>query len=334
MSTPPLPHVWVLADPRVGTSSQAIGIAEALGWPFEIKKLTYSPLGVLPNIILGKSLFGIDKQLSDTLTPPYPNVIIGAGRRTAPVAKYIKSQSNDPCFLIHTMDPETSYSDFDCVFLPEHDGAATQDFVFPILGAPHRVTASKIQEAYQKWRLQFSQLPDPKIAVLVGGNSNGKTFTPDHATDLAMKATALATALDGSLLITTSRRTNSNAIDAMKANINCPYYMYDWRAPDLAENPYMGFLALATAIVVTGDSVSMVSEALATGKPLFIFAPDELVVPKFRQFHQQLYDRGYAKKLGSSLRLWQYQPPDVMNKITTIVHDSFIKKWQKLGATL
>ena len=41
--------IWVLADDRVGNVSQCLGVAEALGLPYEIKTIRYDRLGALPN---------------------------------------------------------------------------------------------------------------------------------------------------------------------------------------------------------------------------------------------------------------------------------------------
>jgi mitochondrial fission protein ELM1 len=66
------------------------------------------------------------------------------------------------------------------------------------------------------------------------------------------------------------------------------------------DNPYLGILALADRLVVTGDSVSMVSEALATPHPVEVFAP------QLRKRHQGflgvLEDRGLIRVLDGQWR--------------------------------
>jgi uncharacterized protein len=81
------PRVWVLADERPGNANQALGVAEALGWPFEVKELRFGRLAKLPNLMLGHSLAGLTENSRAALTSPWPDLVIAAGRRSAPVAR-------------------------------------------------------------------------------------------------------------------------------------------------------------------------------------------------------------------------------------------------------
>jgi hypothetical protein len=85
----------------------------------------------------------------------------------------------------------------------------------------------------------------------------------------------MAGAVGGSLLVTTSARTPSATSAALAAAVaNQSHYFFQW-SPHAADNPYFGYLALADAIIVTGDSISMLTEACATCKPVYIFYPTE-----------------------------------------------------------
>jgi hypothetical protein len=87
---------------------------------------------------------------------------------------------------------------------------------------------------------------------------------------LALQASTLARQGGGSLLVSTSSRTSDAAIDALQAGLDVPNYFYRWQASDPA-NPYFGMLAVADRLVVTGDSIAMLSEACATERPVQIF---------------------------------------------------------------
>ncbi|HLO75075.1 MAG TPA: ELM1/GtrOC1 family putative glycosyltransferase, partial [Magnetospirillum sp.] len=112
----------------------------------------------------------------------------------------------------------------------------------------------------------------------------------------------------GSVLVTTSRRTSAEAEAALLAALPGPRFVHSWRAG--GDNPYFGFLALADALVVTGDSVSMACEACASPAPVYIFAPDGLVVPKHARLHAELYRRELARPLvdGTRLEPWTHPP--------------------------
>jgi mitochondrial fission protein ELM1 len=67
-------------------------------------------------------------------------------------------------------------------------------------------------------------------------------------------------------------------------------------------------LGLADAILVTADSVNMVSEAIATGKPVHV-----IELPgrpgKFREFHRSLFERGLTRPFRGRIESWSYVPP-------------------------
>jgi hypothetical protein len=113
-------------------------------------------------------------------------------------------------------------------------------------------------------------LPKPYIAVMIGGHSGPYTFDQAAGERLGREASALANGAGGTLLITTSSRTPGASIKALAGALTCPAELYRW-VPGSTENPYFGYLGLADSVVVTGDSIAMLSDACATGKPVYIF---------------------------------------------------------------
>lgn len=285
--------VWVLADDRAGNVGQCLGVAEALGWPFVVKSIGYGPLARLPNLLRGAALLGVDRASRAALSPPWPRLVIAAGRRTAPVARWIKRQCG--ARLVQIMDPGPGgRSEFDLIAQPSHDGTLLAGAnVLRVSGAPHRVNAAKLAQAADLWRARFAALPRPWVALIVGGDSKSGHFSPDMATELGHRVTALAGG--GSVLLTTSRRTGTAAQAALLAAIPEPGFVHCWGAG--GDNPYFGFLALADAVVVTGDSVSMLSEACAAPAAVYVYAPKGLVADKHARLHAQLYAQGYARPL-------------------------------------
>jgi mitochondrial fission protein ELM1 len=160
------------------------------------------------------------------------------------------------------------------------------------------VTPQKLAAETEAWQATLAHLPSPRIAVLVGGGPNPKEFAAKHAQKLATLSSGLASSLGGSLLITTSRRTGAEMPAQMLPYLACPHYLYAWQqGGNPPANPYYGFLGLADAVIATGDSVSMCSEAAATGKPLFIYESDDFMSRKYKAFTKALYARTLAKPL-------------------------------------
>lgn len=265
--------VWAVLCYRAGENSQILALAEALGLPFEVKRLAYRPGGRLVDVWRMANLLGIDRRRSSPLEPPWPKLVISAGMRNEPVCRWIVKQSGGRTRYVHIGKPWGKLENFDLVITtPE----------YPIPDAPnvvrnrtslHRVTPERLAEAARIWRPKFSHLPKPWIAALVGGYGGPYAFDPENAHRLGQEASAMAHRLGGALLVTTSARTSKRAAEALRAAIEAPCFFYRWLPEDEA-NPYFAFLALAERFVVTCDSATMLAEACATGKCVYLFDLD------------------------------------------------------------
>jgi mitochondrial fission protein ELM1 len=301
-------RVWVLADDRAGNVSQCVGVAEALGWSFAVKQIRYDRLGGLPNALRGAGLLGITAESRAALAPPWPQVVIAAGRRTAPVARWLKRQAG--AFLVQIMDPGSAgRSEFDLIAIPGHDRirhAAANALI--TTGAPHRVTQQRLAAEAELWWPRLAHLPRPWLAVIVGGSTHQRPFPVAMARALGEQAAELASAAGGSLLLTTSRRTGAEQEQALVAASREPHFLHLWSGG--GDNPFFGFLALADAIVVTGDSVSMCCEACSAPAPVYVYAPPGWAVDKHARLHAMLYERGLARPLEGVERLesWSHPP--------------------------
>ena len=123
---------------------------------------------------------------------------------------------------------------------------------------------------------RLAHLPRPFTSVLIGGDSGAFVFTPETGRRLAQGVNRLIRATGGSALITDSPRTPRAALEAFRAALDIPHEGYWWSARETwPENPYRGFLGLADRLVVTGESMSMLAEAAAMTRPLYVFDPSE-----------------------------------------------------------
>lgn len=313
------PVVWVLADDRAGNVNQCLGVAEALGLGFSQKDIRYNSFAKLPNVLLGATLCGVTKESRDSIKAPWPDIVIAAGRRTAPVARYIKKQSENKTTLVQIMHPGRSgAADFDLICVPVHDGKTLASNEMSMVGAPHRVNETKLAAAKEHWQDSFADLPAPKIALIVGGATKDKVFNEAMAAQLGRMINQMAQDQNGSLLVTTSRRTGQ-AAEALLSEIDVPSYRFKWG--DEGENPYFGFLSHADYIVVTGDSVSMCSEACATGKPVLIYAPGEMISDKHKRMVQSLYDTGCAGPFEGGLMSNNGQPLNAAKDIAARIRE-------------
>ena len=308
------PLIWVLTDDRPGNAGQALGVAEALAKPFIQKDIRYSSLGKLPNIVRGSTLIGVTDESVAGLTAPWPDLVIAAGRRTAPVARWIKKVSGQPVHLVQIMNPgSVGAEDFSLIAIPRHDCTRPDGDlpnVMRITGAPHRFSQSKFEADAAMWAPRLAALSRPYVVLFVGGATRQQPFSAMFAKEVCARVNAMAKSLGGSVLLATSRRTGFEAEATLKATIDAPSHLYLWgqEKESLAENPYGGFLALADAIVVTGDSVSMCSEACANPGSVYIYAPEEMVSDKHARLHRELYERGVAKPFTAAPPLFGHEP--------------------------
>lgn len=279
--------IWVLEDPRAGTAAQALGIAERLGAPFRRVPLRFGPLAKLP--WPWPSLAGLADR--SAFTPPWPRLVISAGRRSAPVSRWLRARGAK---TVHAMRPGWGAADFDLLVIGAHDRPAPAPNLLVIQGAAHRLTPAALAEAPAAFP-ELAHLPRPIVTLLLGGPVRAEGMAPETASRITREAAALG----ASLLATTSRRTGAPAARAVADVLrNIPHRLYPWGGA--GANPYGAMLAMADILVVTGDSISMLSEALMTTAPLLIADPGGLG-PRHRALAESLVTAGLAARLGDPL---------------------------------
>jgi hypothetical protein len=267
------PAVWVLADDRPGNATQSIGLAEALGWPFERVDLSFSPLVYLPNPLLGASRRVLARASRERLCPPWPDLVIAAGRRTAPVARWISEETRGRTRIVQLGRKGANPADpFDLAISPEHARLCPHPNRFETAGALTHIRKSKLNDAARQWEYLFAPHPSPRIALLVGGPSQNYSFTPEEALAMARGVATMAARAGGSVFVTTSRRTGTAQTDAIARGIPDAAHFHRWSPEQKpSENPFLGYLALADVLVVTGESESMLAEASASEKSVHIY---------------------------------------------------------------
>lgn len=319
-------RVWVLDDPRPGTSAQAIGIAERLGVPFRRIPLGWTRLAHVAGLVPGGSLMGLTapaRRAMESGRSAAPALVISAGRRSATVALWAKSQYG--ARIVHCMSPGVAgvlaRAAFDLLVIPEHDQPAAAPNVMPVLGAPHRLSPLLLNQAEAAWQERLAHLPQPRIALLVGGPVRAVGMPPSLAHTLGKRVARIAAARGGSVFATTSRRTGAEATEALAAGLSTSLnLLYRWGEP--GENPYRGFLASADAIVVTADSVSMISEACATQAAVYVAVP-ELAGRRHQRLVQSLLNAGQVRLFGNGIAGWSRPMLDEAGRVAAEIRRRF-----------
>lgn len=279
--------VWCLLGKKAGDNTQVRALADELDLGYEEKHILARPWELLPHLALQVTLAGIDQSQSSVLQAPWPDLVISAGRRNEPVARWIKKQSGGKTRLVHIGRPWAPLSTWDLIvttpqyFLPQQDNIVHNSL--PL----HRVSAPNLEGAAGQLQPLIADLPRPYVAVLMGGDSGQFVMTVEKGARLGAMASALAEAAGGSVLATDSPRTPGPAGQAMQDALRAPHYCFRWSGD--GDNPYRGILAQADAFIVTGESMSMLGEAADTGRPLFIFDVGDGDRPWWRLRHSYRY---------------------------------------------
>jgi mitochondrial fission protein ELM1 len=294
--------------------SQCVGLAEALGVTPVIKRVRLrAPWRHLTPFVRfgGRAQFTSD---SDPLMPPWPDLLIATGRQSVAASLLVKKLSAGHTRTVQLQNPVIGAQHFDLVVVPRHDDLGGENVV-STRGALHRVTPEILRQGAARLAPQIAHLARPYIGVLIGGANAAYRFAPEQAALLARQLAAAARSLEASLLITPSRRTGGEAIRILQSELTgVPHYFWDMQS----ENPYFGLLGLADFLVVTSDSVNMVSEAASTGKPVYV-AELPGGSAKFARFHRGLRDDGITRIFEGSLAPYAYAPLDDMSAVATRV---------------
>jgi mitochondrial fission protein ELM1 len=299
--------IWVVSDGRAGIEAQALGLAEAvaactpstitikrIGWPRWMARAP-SQLILAPLKLLTAG--------SDAIAPPWPDLWIGNGRAAIPLSIGVRRWSGAQTFVVQLQDPLRPARLFDLVIPPNHDGLKGAN-VLGIVGTPHRVTPDRLASETAKFADRLDGLPNPRVAVLVGGKSKAFDLSTRRAAHLADQIAAAVAKAQGSLLLTFSRRTPQAAKAVMRDRLNAlPGLIWDGQG----DNPYFAFLGSADVILVTEDSANMATEAAATGRPVYLLKIDGGQARK-RRFHAELAALGIIRWFDGALERWTYTP--------------------------
>jgi mitochondrial fission protein ELM1 len=286
--------VRVLCTDLAGLRAQAMGLVEAAGFMPDLRVVT--PVGVwkyLPPALWLDPLKAVDGL---AIAEPLPGLVVGCGGAGARVAAALRRPGVKVVAIQH---PRMQLMKFDLVVAARHDGIAG-DNVIVTRTALHLVTAERLEAEAEVWRPVFGGMRRPLVAVLLGGSNGRYRFEFAEAHELVMQLRDMMEKDGVGVVITPSRRTDAEAVAILRRALE-PLGAWIWDG--VGENPYFGMLGLADAIVVTADSVSMVSEAVATAVPVMLVRlPGKS--GRIGAFMDALVKDGRVRDFAGRLQLW------------------------------
>ncbi|WP_437228598.1 mitochondrial fission ELM1 family protein [Planctomicrobium sp. SH661] len=307
---------WGFAEGAAGMLSQVRGLSQAVGLPSTIRELTLAfpwnkcwP-GFIP---LRPSIF---RDRETLFAGPPPQLVITCARQAVMASLWLKKQHGDRVFTVHIQDPKIDPRKFDLVIAPEHDGL-TGPNVFASRGALHHICPEVLSKAVAAGPIgPLAELKQPFVTVLLGGPNSCYSFEPADLRPLIDRLRRMANREGVQLAILPSRRTPELVLKLFQEAFARPHFVWD----RTGENPYISALALCSHLIVTGDSVSMLSECAATEKPVYVFSlPERRRSRRFRQFHQSFIDCGISRPFEGELEFWKYKSPNPTQQIAELI---------------
>ena len=280
---------WAITDSAAGNQRQAWALAERLGLP--VRHLILEPRPpwswLAPRLSIGGTM-ALRADQQRLFAPPWPDVAIGCGRAAALFTRQLRRLSQRRCYTVQILDPRIDPAHWDTVIAPLHDRLHGAN-VLTTLGSLNTVDDGWLADGRESCPA-LADLPQPRVGVLLGGPRKGMSFDADYAQRLGGHLLDRHRRQGGSLLVLASRRTPAALMDAFRqAFQNVPGLI--WAGHDDGPNPYPGVLGWADGLVVTPDSVNMLSEACAVGCSVHTFATAPLPA-KIERFHATLRDAG------------------------------------------
>ncbi len=308
--------VLAINDGRKGHFNQILGVLNNLPFKHHVINLTPSKIGKLPNELVIYNALGISRHTKHNFNTfvdknDFPLIVLSAGRKSFAFARYIKKQAlkaGKKTILCQFMYPNFKSKDADLIFVTDKKyckKSQNNNVVYKELAA-NNINSTVLNESSLKLRqaLKEQNLKEPYTTLMLGGNHKNKVvYSKQDAINMAENLAKSINAESGTLLISTSRRTPKEFSDKLYKECKKRFkniYFYNFLENNLCFNPYYGFFNVANNIIVTYDSVSMISEACSLGSNTPIWIYDNFVV-KYAKFdlYKKLQNKGYVANFSS-----------------------------------
>jgi len=316
--------VWLVSDGRAGNERQVHALADAM-------QLAACGVHVHPRQpwrwfaprLTAAARWAFAQPPGSKLQPPWPALAIGCGRQAALLGRILRELSGGATFVVQILDPRIGCEHFDLVIAPRHDQLHAGN-VIQTIGALNPVDDAWLASAAQAFPA-VAQLPRPRTALLIGGPRRGLALDAAWLDALIARVDGWRRRDGGSVLITASQRTPAAWRERLRAAFRdgCTCF---WGGPADGANPYASYLALADRLVVTPDSVNMLSEACAVGVPVITRLPAG-APPRLAAFHAELRGQGWLHDDDVDFSTLHQPPP--LREIAAVAS----KVWHQIEAT-
>ena len=297
-----------------GMISQVEGMAKALNTDYNHKIVRLSfPWNLIPpkftpisDIILKDKTYLAEGET--------PGLIISCGRKSV-IPSILLKKKNPKIFTIHIQNPKVSFKNFDAIIAPEHDNL-NGDNVYSSKGAIHYITELEIKKAepYLANKIKSQKL----VSLILGGPNKYYSFDKDQLIEIFNEIRSNFISKGYKAIVIPSIRTPKMIIDLATKEFGMDGYVVN----SVDKQAYLSAFALATNIVVTCDSTSMISEAATSGKPIFVaHMKAKKNNYRFKKFFQLFKEMGITKELGEKIDNWTYIRLNEADRIANLMRE-------------
>ena len=304
----------LLTEGMHGMISQVEGMAKALNTEFSHKIVRLSfPWNLIPpkftpisDIILKDKTYLTEGET--------PGLIISCGRKSV-IPSILLKKKNPKIFTIHIQDPKVSFKNFDAIIAPEHDNL-NGDNVYSSKGAIHYITESEIKNAkpYLTNKIKSQKL----VSLILGGPNKYYSFDKDQLIEIFNEIRSNFISKGYTVIAIPSIRTPKMIINLAIKEFGADGYVVN----SVDKQAYLSAFALATNIVITCDSTSMISEAATSGKPIFVaHMKAKKNNYRFKKFFRLFKEMGITRDLGEQVESWTYNKLNEATRIAALINN-------------
>ncbi|MCK4852480.1 MAG: mitochondrial fission ELM1 family protein, partial [Candidatus Omnitrophica bacterium] len=242
----------------------------------------------------------------------YADVIVSCGSSLFRVNRILKMENASRNITV--LDPgRLDRGRFDLIVMPRHDvtrGLSRCENIIVTDMVPNLIDPGELSLLKSKAAGKGPQEGGMRIGLLIGGDNAHFAFNDSLVSALAAAVRTACEKTDNRLYVTTSRRTPRAAEAVIRTAFeSAPFCgMFVSGKTDTDERTVEKILAISDIVIVSGESMSMVSEAVSSGKPVLVF------MPRKKSSRPTKYEK-FAKRLQGKGSIRLIKPEDIPGEI-------------------
>lgn len=305
----PTAPVWVLDEREGASAGQALALAGRLDLPY--LRLPVTRRGQAGQRALTEAL---GAAWGGSRLDRRPLLVISAGWRSGAQALALRARFG--ARILHCSRHAHALLPFDLMVRPAAEPLAALPRIIPALGPLGVVSPALLARARTLWRERLDHLPHPRLALLVRAGQ-GRRLDPGAVRRLGGRLAAIAIAEGGAVIASVDAAVGQAAVAALAEALRPATHLL-YRSDEPGEDPTLGFLGVADAVVVGGASAHALSEAAATAVPVFADPLDDRCADG-RRLLRSLEAERHVRAFEGGLPGWHRRPLDEAGRVAAVL---------------